>query len=135
MNSAAIDSSSSALKALILVNGGAALSLLTFIGSIAEKQGTVASLIAACLNWFAAGVAFGVLALCVAYLTHLSSAAVEGSKVRQWKAPYVDDGLRTEGYAATKFRLHCGAALAGFCSLSSFVIGILQVSRAFEHLS
>jgi hypothetical protein len=70
-NGAAIAGGNLALKMLVVINGGAAVSLLTFIGSLPAIQQNAT---AGALIWFALGVASGALGFTFAYFTTTSPA-------------------------------------------------------------
>ena len=67
-----LQTAQSALKVLVLINGAAAVAMLSLIGNLVSKgtvQTAAPSVLSRSLQWFAAGVFFGALATGVAYLT------------------------------------------------------------------
>lgn len=88
-NKAAGEAANIALRAAILVNGGAAIALLAFIGSLAA-QGRVANqeieAVANSLLRFAGGVAMALLATLLAYLVNLLQADSVAAKERIWES-------------------------------------------------
>ena len=78
---AAFQSGQIALRALILVNGGAAVAVLFFLSTIAAKVSVAQiSVVASSLVWFVAGITCGLMALTCAYLTNLYDANVGTSR-------------------------------------------------------
>lgn len=66
-----MESAHSALRASLIVNGGAAVALLAFVGNVWAKAQTasVAHALAAAIAWFSAGVLLGGLASFATYFT------------------------------------------------------------------
>jgi hypothetical protein len=91
-NEAAIQGGNLALRMGLLINGGAAVALLTFIGTLTVDQKRS---IAPVLAWFAWGVVFATGALVTAYFTNWFSSGAERSRIWQWEPPYVKDGPHT----------------------------------------
>ena len=71
-NTAAIEVANLALRTAMLINGGAAISVLAFIGGLASRDKVSLQAItqtAATLVWFATGVAVATLSMGLAYFT------------------------------------------------------------------
>lgn len=60
-----LETGGSAIKSVILINGGAAVGLLTFLGNLAgkEKVGGLVVALGSCLQWFGWGVLAGALGM------------------------------------------------------------------------
>jgi hypothetical protein len=67
-NKAAVDSGTETIKAIVLINGGSCVAILTFIGTLATKDKVPIGL-ATPLIWFAAGLVMAVIASAFAYFT------------------------------------------------------------------
>ena len=129
-NAAAIKSGETALKTVVFVNGGTAVALLAFLGTLAAKDKvTIAQLaaVASSLLWFVGGVATGLTGLLLAYFTNLNHANLASSQVRTWQHPYTEPGPATARLACITSVVHLLAILAGIASLTLFVIGMLDV--------
>jgi len=92
-NKATVDSGHLALRTAVLVNGGAAVAVLAFIGGLVG-QGKVAlgpqlNALTFALVWFAIGVASGALALGFVYFTSLSTVREANTLEKRWEHPYV----------------------------------------------
>jgi hypothetical protein len=133
-NSAAIAGGNLALKMAVLINGGAAISLLTFLGSLFEKRKGVFDVFAGALIWFASGVALAGAGFLLAYFTNYFTAAWEGSKSPTWEHPYIEPGPKTELWQKYKRFCHWSAAIAGTASLVLFLAGIVRVYYAFTQI-
>ena len=93
------------LKMLALVNGGAAVAVLTYLGNLASRSSAPAQLpvIRPALLWYCAGLAATVLGFIVAYLTQLRLYAEE---------------IALRGVGRTRRRHGIGIALG--CALALF---------------
>jgi hypothetical protein len=137
-NTAAIENANLALRTAVLINGGAAVSVLAFIGGLASQGkltlGPQLTQIATTLLWFAMGVAAATLSMGLSYFTNYSIAAHSSSHQRQYEHPYLLETDKSQGWsrAATIFRwVSIGLA---FGSLFLFIYGMLEVKNAIAHL-
>jgi len=128
---AAFRSGQIALRTLVLVNGGAAVAVLFFLGTIATKV-TVPqmSVVAHSLIWFAAGITCGLIALTSAYLTNLYDANVGASVSQTWEYPYSMPGRYTHYFVQVSRFAHIVALVAGAASVALFILGVLDVRSA-----
>jgi hypothetical protein len=103
-----------AVKSLELVNGGAAIGLLTFYGNAAAKNPQTSIdvwWLKLALVSFAMGVALAVLTSILAYISQLISA--------------------TENPSDAEVNWRLGALTAGISSAITFVLGVIFVAVAF----
>ena len=136
-NEAAIKSSESALRACLIVNGGAAITVLSFIANIASKDSAaLAGLpsVAGSLGYFAWGVVASLSGYGFAYFTHYFTAGYNNSRPKYFDHPYSKDGDKTKVYSRVKNTVHIGAVLAALASISLFVWGVISVKDAIIHL-
>jgi hypothetical protein len=132
VDQAAITAGQFALRMVLLINGGAAIALLTFVGSLPKEQ---KRLFANTLVWFASGVALAVAALALAYFTNYLMAGLASSRLRTWEYPYVQPGPTTSRYFILNRIFHYAAVIVGLASLAAFVFGMLRVRDALVYLS
>ena len=132
VNEAAIKSGELALRISLLINGGAAVALLTFIGTLPKEQKHA---FADNLVWFASGVALAVAALGLSYFTNYFMAGIATSNVRTWEHPYIQPGPTTPRYRALNISFHVAAILVGLASLAVFICGMLHVRNALTQLA
>jgi hypothetical protein len=132
VNQATIKSAELALRMSILINGGAAVALLTFIGPLPKQQKAD---IANTLVWFASGVALGVAALAASYFTNYLTAGIASSKLRLLDHPYIKPGPTTARHMTLKIIFHVIAVILGLASLGAFVCGMLEVRNALTRLA
>jgi hypothetical protein len=132
INEAAINAANLTLRMALLINGGAAVALLTFVGSLPVEQKRA---VAATLDWFAWGVAVAVAGLACAYLTNHGLAVQERSKTFTDEPPYVINGANTKRwrYVVLVFRLLAIIVSSG--SVILFLVGMLSVRAALTKLA
>jgi hypothetical protein len=136
-NKAAIDAANLSLRTLVIVNGGAAIAVLTFLGGVASKDKidfVKVGVVAGTLKWFALGVALAVSAMALAYLTHFATASITSSQIRAWEHPYVSAGPKTARWRRINLLFHISAMLVAFGSLALFLAGMFAASDAVTHL-
>src|SRR5262245_14525738 len=131
VNEATINGGNLALRMALLINGGAAVALLSFMGGLPKDQRQA---IASALAWFAWGVAAAALALGLAYATNFCVVGIQRSKLVQYQPPYVLDGPRTAIWTRLNLAFHIAAVLSGLGALALFVAGMLCVKSAFINL-
>jgi hypothetical protein len=131
VNEAAIRTADAALRNLMLVNGGAAVALLTFIGALSKEQKPV---IANTLAWFASGVALAVAGMALAYFTNFFMAGIGSSMTKKWERPFLVDGPKTHLYRKLNLGFHIAAVVVAILSLIAFVVGIVKVRNGLANL-
>jgi hypothetical protein len=136
-NEAAIKAGEVAIRMAMLMNGGAAVAVLAFIGGLISKDkiavgklGTVAD----SLTWFAAGVACSMAAMALAYFTNYCIAGAANSHIRKWDEPFIELGLKTAFWRRLGLFFQIAAVSGGIASLVCFVAGMLSVKTAITHL-
>ena len=128
---AAFKSGQIALRSVVLVNAGAAVAVLFFLGTIATKVAVVQmSVVAHSLIWFVAGITCGLVALTSAYLTNLYDAKVGTSVNQTWVYPYSQPGHDTSYFVRLSRVVHIVAILAGAASLLLFIVGMWDIRSA-----
>jgi hypothetical protein len=132
INEAAINAANLTLRMALLVNGGAAVALLTFVGSLPAEQRRA---VAATLDWFAWGVAAAVAGLACAYFTNHGLAVQERSKTFTDVPPYVIDGANTKHWRHVVLVFRVLAIIVGGASVVLFLVGMLGVRAALTKLA
>src|SRR5262249_41498406 len=132
VNEATINARNLALRMSLLINGGAAVALLTFVGGLPANQKRA---VADTLVWFAFGVAIAVAGLGFAYLTNYTSAMMHGSKMWHNQPPYVLDGPTTARWMRLNRVFHIAAVIVGLASLVLFIVGMFYVRAALTKLA
>jgi hypothetical protein len=136
-NESAVESANLTLRTLVLINGGAAIAVLTFLGGLASKDkvdfGQV-GIVAGTIKWFAFGVAFAVFSMAIAYLTNYATAGIASSMVNNWEHPYVATGPTTRRWQWTNRCFHLVAIGAGLLSLIFFLVGMFTASNSITHM-
>lgn len=106
--------SQASIRNLGLINGGAAIALLAYVGQLASRGGTYATPIVEALQLFVSGVAFAAISLMVAYVCQLCY------------------GLERAWIQKLAVTLHVTAVLAGLASLGLFVSGGSTAENSFR---
>jgi hypothetical protein len=127
VNEAAISAANLALRMALLINGGAAVALLSFDGHLPQKQMTA---VAGTLLWFAWGVVTAVAGVALAYFTNYCMAGIASSKTKSYQAPYITEGPNTWRWVIANRIFHILAVSAGVGSLVLFIIGMFSVRSA-----
>jgi hypothetical protein len=131
INEAAINAANLALRMTVLINGAAAVALLTFVGGLPAEQKRA---VAATLAWFAWGVAAAVAGLGCAYFTNHGLAVQERSKTWIDKPPYLIAGPNTRRWRHFVLLFRSLAIVVGAASLILFIVGMLSVRAALTNL-
>lgn len=136
-NEAAVRTADLALRMAMLINGGAAVAVLAFMGGLIAKDkiaaGQLAN-VASTLAWFAFGVVIAVAGMALSYLTNYCMAGVAASQMKKWEHPFVEPGAMTARWRLFNIIFHMFAFGAGLASLIFFVVGMLSVKAAITHL-
>lgn len=128
--SAAIEASNIAIRSLFLVNGGAVIVLLGFIGAIESSEASTtfgSSRLSMPVLCFALGVGAAVFTAFLAYLIHLTDEGIYNSYQRVWSHPYV---IPTENERRAWWRrtvLFPCAVMTALVSFGLFLSGVLWV--------
>jgi hypothetical protein len=95
LNESAIKSSELTLRTAVLINGGAAISVLAFVGGL-SSQGKIGISrlgdVADSLTPFAWGVASATVGMGLSYLTHYLTLGTQNSRKISWESPFVQTG-------------------------------------------
>jgi hypothetical protein len=138
INESTIKSGDAALRACLLINGGAAIAILAFMGSVISRESItshkVIGEVAPNLNWFVGGVVAAVAAMGLTYVVNFLTYLHATSQKRVWEHPYVVPGAHTALWAWLKIGLHWVTIILATISVASFVFGLLAVERAVTSL-
>ena len=134
INEAAATSANHALRTALLINGGAAVSMLAFIGGLVSNGkvlvGAQLASVAAPLVWFALGVALAGLATAFAYFTNFSNVGSANSMRRLWEYPWLEATTASKRWLKSYYVCLGISVLSGFGSLGLFVFGMYKVWKA-----
>lgn len=137
VNQATIDTSNLAMRTLILINGGAAIAVLTFLGAVASKDKidlTQVTHVATTIRWFAFGVASAILSMGTSYATHYATAGAAISMKKSYEHPFVNNGPTTKRWMAVRTIFHVASVGLALASLSLFLTGMFKASSAVANL-
>lgn len=127
INEQTIASSNLAMRTLVAINGGAAVAILAFVGSIAGKaehcSGVELSRLTAPLIWFGFGVTSALASMMLAYLTNYATTGHTQSQ------PSSHHEAR---WGMAKNVFHLSAIVAALASLAFFVAGLFCTKSAID---
>ena len=128
-----------AIRTVMLINGGAAISVLAFIGALVRQDGglTIKQIagVSNSLLWFGGGVAAAAWALALSYFTNSCCVRAELSKIFTFEHPYIKDGENTRWWLHWGFAFHVGAIVWGVLSLLAFIVGMIGVRNAIMRIA
>jgi hypothetical protein len=136
-NLAALKNAEVALGGALLINGGAAISVLTFVGGLVT-QGKLPlaqlSEVASTLMWFAWGAALAVAAMAVAYFCNYSITANAMSLDWISTPPYTAETKTSKRWKRAAVCLQVLGIALGAASIVFFVEGMFSVKAAIASL-
>ena len=133
INEGVMKSAEAVLRTCLLINGGAAVAILAFMGAVISKDPASHKIIvdvSGGLTYFACGVIASVVAFGLSYVVHFLTwlHATSLKKVREH--PYLIAGGHTAWWAGLKIGLHLLAVALAVLSAVLFVIGLFVVKHA-----
>jgi hypothetical protein len=138
VNESARSYASGALKTAVIINGGAAIALLTFIGNVYSTNETNAlPPIAQLTNpimWFAWGVALAAFAMSFGFFANQSTVEEVAAKDSQIAFPYFVENKQSKRWHLIGAVFYALTSLAGVGSLLMFICGMLAIRDAITLL-
>jgi hypothetical protein len=125
------------MRILVLINGGAAIAILTFVGGLAAKSDrNVAQVVGVAngLRWFAYGVIAATLIAGFSYLTNYCYGLAATVAIKDWVHPYVHPTPFGNKVSLAGRVLHVAAIALALASLGLFAAGVYSVSNAVAQL-
>lgn len=138
VSKAAVTNAETVIRTLILINGGAAISIMTFVGSLAAKPGAPTTQIAAIakgLEWFAIGTLAATLTACFAYLSNFLYVSAEQKRARDYTHPFLHETESASRLLSWAKLCHGLAVATVILSLTGFGGGIWFVSGGVAAIS
>lgn len=137
-NEAAVASGTLAVRTMLIINGGAAVALLAFIGQVvtlangkfSDKLGELT----VPLSWFAWGVALAAVSTACAYLANYCMATAQFAKIRTYEHPFIQPTKASKYWSKACVVFQCISVLAGAVSLILFLVGMTEVRDAIRIL-
>jgi hypothetical protein len=129
INEATVNAGNLALRMALLINGGAAVALLSFVNGLDRAQKVA---VADSLVWFAWGVFAAAIGIGLAYFTNFCMVGIASSRINKYEPPYVEDGPSTPKWQQWNRHFHVTAVFFATASLMFFVTGMLCVQSAIK---
>ncbi|MPY76557.1 MAG: hypothetical protein GEU87_20150 [Alphaproteobacteria bacterium] len=137
-NEAAVTAGNHVMRALVIINGGAAVAMLAFIGHLisADKIKFMAKLaeLTSPLIWFASGVASAAVGIGFAYFVNYCIGAASSAKSRHYEHPYIRETTASVRWGRATYVLQILSMLSGVGSLLLFVLGMLEIRNVVAAL-
>ena len=134
LNEQVIQNANIALRTAVLINGAAAIAMLSFISSLYAKDPNAANRdygsLTEPLMWFAVGVALGAFAIAMSYFTNYGIVANAVHKLEDYNPPYIHDTPLSKRWLRAGITCQIIAIICGLSSLGTFVYGMLQIKHA-----
>lgn len=133
LSESVIKSGDLALRSCLLINGGAAIAILAFMGNVVTRDPASHKLLAdiSCgLIDFALGVVAAVVAMGLTYFDHFLNWKHATSQKRVWTHPYIEPGDRTAFWARVKTTVHVITVLLAIGSVVAFGWGLFAIAHA-----
>ena len=116
----------------LLINGGAAISVLAFIGTLPLDKKAV---VAGGLVWFAWGAAAAVFAMGLAFAANYCLAGEVASKKPSPQHPFYEGTRTSKIYRVLSKIFQATCMIFGATSLILFVCGMFAVKNSITHLT
>jgi hypothetical protein len=132
-NESMVKSGEVVVRSCLLINGGAAIAILAFLGTVITKDPSSHKLLADIsggLNDFFFGVGSAVIAMGLTYVDHFLNWMHATSQREVWKPPYIESGDHTAFWGGLKNTVHVATVLLVLVSMGVFVWGLLAVEPA-----
>lgn len=130
LDQAAVDASTSALKAILLVSGGGVVALLGLMAALASMPSAnleVVERLREPLVYFFVSCVLSVSATAIAYFVNFYYSWAVHSQTLTWKHPFVDDTPKAKRYRGVGRFLHVVAAFVGLLSIVVLALGGYKV--------
>lgn len=130
LNEAAINNANLVLRALLIINGAAALALLAFLSNIESAMPDEA----APLISFAGGVAVTAIAMGLAYFTNYCYTTASVERVRSYKHPYIQENDKSSRWIKIGLWSHIVAVGLVIFAIVFFICGVFGTHSIIKSL-
>jgi hypothetical protein len=135
---ATIQSGAAAIRSALLVNGGAVVVILGFLGAVSanaklDDLSRVAE-VTSTLQWFGWGTVCAMFALVFVYLTNSCHATIAALYDTNYKHPYIHENEKTRSRRRCGIAFNASAFIFGLSSLVFFIYGIYDVQYSVTRL-
>lgn len=134
---ASADAANVAMRALLLVNGGAVVALLAFVGAIeaGDNSSTDTTALIDSVYWFSLGVGLAVVTAALAYLTFLCDNWMAIAVSMNWEYPFIVDKRSVKPLNILRVISHVIALATAVSALVAFFVGIESVRSAVAQIN
>ena len=134
-NEATVQSGQLAARTIILINGGAVVAMLAFVGNFASRAQSSLTSVADSLVYFAIGVAFGAVTLGAAYFANFAgtSALYATDLIRDH--PYFQENAGSRRWRVASVVFQVISIVAGIMGLLLFAWGTWEIRNTIKSLA
>lgn len=137
LNDAAMRDAQAVIRIVLLLNGGAAIAVLAFGGSLASKTSYPLAQLGGVISnslWFVFGALSTAFAAAFAYLTNGCYAATWASTAPVWSYPYLEVTKKSKWYERAAWLFHILAVVTIIVGIVLFIVGMFKLRSAMLHL-
>ena len=124
-----VESGQNAIKAVGIINGGAAVAFVALMGNIVDSdvlKQIDRELIARCFLIFSGGVVLSAMASGLSYVTHYCHTGQNANQILNFEHPYVHETPKSRRWKIAGGVTHSLAFVAALASIGAFVWGALN---------
>lgn len=137
-NEATVSSGSNAVRAALIINGGAAIALLSFIGGlVGDGKLTIGSQLLSVtepLRYFAWGVALSAVSMAFGYLTNYSATGILQNQKHIWAHPFLEETTHSKRWRGWYNGFLICSVVTAILSLAAFICGMVVTRNAIGTL-
>lgn len=136
LNEGAMRDAQAAIRIVLVINGGSAIAILAFVGSLVSKGYLIPQVsgIIASARWFVFGAMVMAFAAFFAYLTNFFYAGSWGSRTRTWAYPYFQNTTASKWWLRMAWAFHLLGLLTAVSGIILFIVGMCKIFAALHSL-
>lgn len=137
VNEAAVRDAQAAIRIVLILNGGAVIAVLAFVGSLAAKGTSQLPLLHEVIShsfWFVLGAASTGVVAALAYLTNVCYGASWAYLERAWAHPYLRNTRKATWWGRAGLVFHILGLLGFLAGLGFFITGVSELRGAMLRL-
>ena len=137
-NDATIASGQLAIRTILLINGAAAIALLSFLGGLIGggklQLGFQMEPVTSPLVYFAWGVVFSAVSMGFGYMANYTAAGILQSFTSTWKHPYLEKTDYTKRWQTANVVVQVLSIGSALVALGAFVCGMIVARNAIANM-
>jgi hypothetical protein len=136
LNEAAVHDAQAVIRIVLVINGGAAIAVLAFVGSLVSKGYSIPQVsgIISSASWFVFGTMATASTAVLAYLTNSCYAGSWVKRTQTWTHPYFQHTTPSKWWVRVAWAFHILALLTAFSGIVLFIVGMFAIFAALHSL-